>query len=93
MACCHSCHNPVDDGGRIGRADTCPHCGADLHCCLNCCFYDAGAYNQCREPQAERVVDKESANFCDCFAPENRPAAPSAGAAAKHNPLDGLFKK
>jgi len=93
MTCCHSCNNPVDAGGRIGRTDTCPHCDADLHCCRNCRFYDAGSYNQCREPQADRVVDKESANFCDCFSCAERSAGAAGGAAAKRNPLDGLFKK
>lgn len=93
MACCHGCKNTVGDTGRIGRTDTCPNCGADLHCCLNCRFYDAGSYNQCREPQAERVVDKESANFCDCFAPAQRSPGAAAAATAKKNPLDGLFKK
>ena len=93
MTCCHSCKNTVDAGGRIGRTDTCPHCDADLHCCLNCRFYDAGAYNQCREPQAERVIDKENANFCDCFSFTGGNPAAEAGAAAKSNPLDGLFKK
>ena len=34
---------------------------------MNCDFYDAGAYNQCREPQAERVLEKEKGNFCDYF--------------------------
>lgn len=48
---------------RIGRAETCPSCGADLKCCRNCAFHDERAYNQCREPQAERVLEKERSNF------------------------------
>ncbi len=32
-----------------------------------CLFYDRTAYNECRESQAERVVDKEKANFCSYF--------------------------
>lgn len=53
--------------GRIGRRDTCHHCGADLHCCLNCTFYDPSFHNACRETQAERQVDKEIGNFCEFF--------------------------
>lgn len=34
---------------------------------MNCRFYDKGTYNNCREPRAERVVDKDRANFCDYF--------------------------
>ena len=49
--------------GKVGRRDDCPSYGADLHVCKNCRFYDATAYNQCREPQAERVVEKERSNF------------------------------
>lgn len=50
-----------------GRADTCKHCGSDLRNCLSCKHYDKTAYNECREPTAERVVDKEKSNFCDWF--------------------------
>jgi hypothetical protein len=32
-----------------------------------CTFYDVKAYNECREPSADRIVDKEKANFCDYF--------------------------
>lgn len=49
------------------RKATCSNCGADLYVCKNCEFYDTNSYNDCREPQAERVKDKERANFCDYF--------------------------
>jgi len=32
-----------------------------------CQFYDQKSYNECREPMADRVPDKEKANFCDYF--------------------------
>jgi hypothetical protein len=32
-----------------------------------CQFYDPKAYNECRESSADRIVDKEKANFCDYF--------------------------
>jgi hypothetical protein len=53
----------------VGRREVCPSCGADLHCCLNCACYDPHAPQQCREPQAQRVSDKERGNFCDEFTP------------------------
>ena len=34
---------------------------------LNCRLHDSGANNQCREPQAEWVTDKDKANFCEFF--------------------------
>ena len=93
MPNCYSCGQPVDAGDRVGRTDTCAGCGADLHCCLNCRFHDPGSYNQCCEPQAERVVDKERSNFCDFFSFSRETAPAAAGAAKKTNPLDGIFKK
>ncbi len=51
------------------RGDSCPHCRSDARVCKNCVFYDVAAYNECREISADRVVDKEKANFCDFFSP------------------------
>lgn len=67
MPVCHGCGKELDRDATVGRRDTCPSCGSDLHVCLNCRFYDPGSYNDCREPQAERVVEKDRSNFCDYF--------------------------
>lgn len=69
---CHNCNNPLSllvSSGKVfvGRKDECPQCKEDLHICLNCQFYDTGAYNSCRESSAEVVLDKDRANFCDYF--------------------------
>jgi len=96
MPVCFSCGTQLDMFGKPGRADTCPACDADLHCCRNCAFYDPGSYNECREPQAERVLEKDRSNFCDYFA-----FSQGAGCSTDHgapqerngNPLDDLFKK
>jgi hypothetical protein len=49
--------------------------------------------NECRESQADRVVEKEKANFCDYF----KPSGSSSGNAASRDSLksaaDALFKK
>ncbi len=82
----------LSSGERVGFRDTCDGCGQDLHSCLHCAFYDPSAYNECREPNAERVSDRERANRCDYFAPgegEGGSADPAAARAA----LDALFKK
>lgn len=34
---------------------------------MNCAFYELSSAGACREPSAERVVDKEKANFCEFF--------------------------
>ena len=69
-------------------------CGClPLKCCLNCTFHDPSSYNECREPSAERVVDKEAANFCDYFSSAVRGetgTAASTGGDARSE-LDKLF--
>lgn len=48
MANCFHCKKELDSSGRPSRTDSCPKCGSDVKVCLNCRFYDPGAYNQCR---------------------------------------------
>jgi predicted RNA-binding Zn-ribbon protein involved in translation (DUF1610 family) len=62
----------------FGREAHCPACGKATHACRNCRFFAPGRANDCLEPIAERVVDKERPNFCDLFEPVQR-----NGAAAK----------
>jgi hypothetical protein len=63
----------------LRRRDECPACGADVHVCRMCAFYDTSVAKSCREPVAEEVTDKERANFCDYF--RARPGAHAAGGA------------
>ena len=78
---------------RIGRQETCPACGRDLHCCKGCEFYDPKVYNECHETSADRVLDKEAGNFCDYFSVATRPPQPSAKVDDPRRKLDSLFKK
>ena len=91
---CARCGRAVE-AGSISRRDTCPGCGAELRACVQCAFYAPGQYNDCREPQAERVLDKERANFCDLFRP--RADGPAAGGndprVRARAQLDALFGK
>jgi hypothetical protein len=57
----------LDITSPIGRREVCVFCGSDLHCCLNCSLYKIDSYNDCREPQAERVIEKSLNNFCEYF--------------------------
>jgi predicted nucleic acid-binding Zn-ribbon protein len=88
---CHRCTAVLEIGERVGRRDACPRCGADLHCCRNCAFHSPGAHNDCREPLAERQVDKERANFCEYFAYAERRAEHAAAGGAARAALDRLF--
>lgn len=93
---CWACGTDRMFDGLVGRSARCDRCGADLRCCNNCRFHDTAAYNECSEPSAERVVDKDRANFCDYFSPAPagaRPAgSPAAGSGATSD-LEKLFRK
>ena len=80
--------------GKVGRREACPFCMSDLRCCLNCQFYDPGAYNQCRDSQAERVLDKDRSNFCDWFSFRESIAGGgmSEGKGSAQDKLKALFK-
>lgn len=76
-----------------GRQDSCPQCGKDTRVCKNCGFYDGNFNNECQENQADRVVDKEKANFCDYFKPGSGPGGQAATRDALKAAADALFKK
>jgi len=95
MNICFFCKKKIEIEDKVGRAESCPFCRSDLHCCFNCTFYDEKSYNQCREPQAERVVEKDKANFCEFFSFRDSSSASSQEDARKKakEQLDALFKK
>ena len=75
MRACFRCDTEVPGDGRIPREAACGNCDQDLRCCRNCRFYEPTLNNQCSEPQAEWLSDKERANFCDLFAMADRAAS------------------
>lgn len=92
---CAACNADLGGVGRVGRRDTCPRCNADLRSCRNCRLHDRRLSNECREPEAERVVDKARGNFCEYFAPrEGAVPAPSASSPPRdaRSALERLFR-
>ncbi|MBW2313407.1 MAG: hypothetical protein JRH10_04375 [Deltaproteobacteria bacterium] len=93
---CHGCDAERDLAGneRVGFREACESCDRDLHVCLNCRHHDPAAYNECREPNAERVTDPDRGNRCDYFAAGagEGPAGESPATSARSD-LDALFKK
>ena len=90
---CHRCGTPFE-GERVPVRGVCSRCAAFLHCCRNCDHYVFGLANDCREPQAERVADKEQGNFCDWFRPATATrAATGTSAGRARTALDALFGK
>lgn len=96
---CHHCGREVQLIGKIARADECPHCQRDLHCCKNCRFFDPGKSKQCRESQADYVREKDRANFCDYFQPNRDVPLTDRGSKRSvqrddvRQAFDNLFKK
>ena len=66
---CQQCNKKAELEHKVGFREECPHCGSDLHTCLNCRFYDTSAYNECKESSAERVLNKDRNNYCEYFDP------------------------
>ena len=93
MKICHLCQKEIPEDFPVGRQAQCPGCGTDLHCCLNCVFYERGAYNDCRENQAERVVDKNRSNFCDFFRFRDTKEKSQGLVSDPKAKLEALFKK
>lgn len=95
MGACFQCGEEVAADRKILREDECAHCHTDLHCCRNCRFYDPAVSNQCREPQADWVTDKEKANFCEFFvlADGAGPRAAARDSRPGRDLFDRLFRK
>jgi hypothetical protein len=77
------------------RLDECKQCGAQLHACKLCEWYDVRVAKHCRETIAEEVRDKERANFCDYFKPKENAWSPQATSAADEakRRLEEMFGK
>ena len=57
----------LEVGQKVFRSEECPSCYGDIRICRMCGLYDTAYYNECREDQAQRVIDKERANYCEYF--------------------------
>jgi hypothetical protein len=90
---CAFCRKQLGVVDKVGRSDTCPHCGGDLKCCKQCEFYQPNAYNECKEVIAERIVDKERANFCDYYVAKGPPQGKVNRTKDAKDALEALFKK
>lgn len=90
---CFHCKAELPVLTKVGFRDECDKCRSDLHVCKNCHFYDPKAYNECREPSADVVKEKERANFCDYFTPNQNGSTIDDKAAQLKAAAEALFKK
>jgi len=97
MPHCRHCGTAITLGEPIGREATCESCGRDLRSCRQCRHFDPRYHNQCRETEADLVVDKDRPNFCEFFTLNPEPWTPTAtGPDPKRQAierLESLFKK
>ncbi|PIS11164.1 MAG: hypothetical protein COT73_05470 [Bdellovibrio sp. CG10_big_fil_rev_8_21_14_0_10_47_8] len=93
LGLCFQCQKSLQfSEKKVSFREECPHCHADVHVCKNCEFYDPKAYNECRESSADRVTEKERANYCEYFQISSGTATQDRAAALKAA-ADALFKK
>jgi hypothetical protein len=76
----------------LARLAECSQCRAQLHVCRMCEFFDPAAPQQCREPVADLVADKQRANFCGYLRINPKAyAAPDGKAEVSRRDLDAMF--
>ena len=73
---CWNCERPLTPAD-YGRECNCLGCGKPARVCRNCRNYARGRPNDCVEPMADPILDKERANFCGYFEPTDQPAVGS----------------
>lgn len=81
----------------IEFSSQCPKCGADLHSCKNCVFFDPAQRFECSQQIPKRIAGKDVRNDCEFF--EGRTTAEKITTSGSQKPQDArdafenLFKK
>jgi hypothetical protein len=94
---CRACGEKRRDLEGIRSDSTCVRCGADLHACRQCAFFDTSARFECAKPIPARIPDKNLRNTCTFYAPAQ--SFDLAGTKSLNTPedaraaFDRLFKK
>ncbi|HCE02645.1 MAG TPA: hypothetical protein DEQ98_05335 [Acidobacteria bacterium] len=80
----------------VGPESTCSSCGAELHTCGQCAFFDGGSRFECMQPVAARVSPKDARNECGRFEPrvtvERQTHSEVTGERSVKDKFDDLFK-
>ena len=96
---CNRCGQPRISLEAPTFDELCVKCGADIHTCGNCRFFDTTTLWECRENIPARVANKHARNECTFFQPKvvkdlaadkgRQPQTPDDARKA----FDALFKK
>ena len=95
MITCYKCKKTLSLNVEmtLSRRDGCEFCGTDLRCCMMCQHWDKNSYNECREPSADRQVEKDKSNFCDYFKLKQAPETIEEQKRKQLEKAMALFKK
>jgi len=83
------------EGLDVGSESRCGQCGVDLHACIHCASFDAGARFECMQQIPARVSPKDVKNSCALFSPRvkvERETGSSAAPNSAKKAFDDLFK-
>ena len=75
---CYNCSTALPS--EIDWRGACPKCGAALHCCKQCSYFEPSTRFQCLKPVPARISPKDTGNECELFKPRvtvARDAAPA----------------
>jgi len=67
---CNQCGHIRQNLGDLTTDETCLRCGADMHTCGNCRFFDTTTLWECRENIPARISGKHVKNECTFFSPK-----------------------
>jgi hypothetical protein len=91
---CFSCQTTLSFVSVVSFREECTKCSADVRVCKNCDHYDAKIYNECKESQADRILEKERSNRCDYFRPKSQGGDLATKTATDlKSAAEALFKK
>ena len=90
---CAACGATLQPG--IAIDSSCSKCGAALHSCRQCTFFDPGAHFECRKPITARIANKQARNTCELFEPRTivERETSSSGPVDARQAFANLFKK
>lgn len=87
--CGNSCSSDVGFDSRCGR------CGAELHACAQCRFFDPGSRFECMQTIPARLSPKNARNGCTLFSPRTTVERETTTTRPENDPrkaFDDLFK-
>jgi len=64
---CASCAGILP--AEIDFTGKCPRCGAELHSCKQCAYFDTASRFECTQPVSARIPKKEARNQCNFYSP------------------------